>query len=78
MTQRKLIAQKEWTYYVYEKDNMIELAVPIPAPAPGFDIVYTLSESEKEAYLKTGIQTLQSRIEDMNSNYTAYAMHAWR
>lgn len=78
MHQRKLIEQKEWAYYIYEKDITIELMVPIPTPAPGFDIVYTLSASEKEAYLKTGIQALESRIEDMNINYTTYEMHSWR
>ena len=78
MHQRKLIEQKEWAYYVYAKDNAIELSIPIPTPAPGFDIVYTLSESEKEAYLKTGIQALENRIKDMNINYTTYEMHSWR
>ena len=62
----------------YDKDNTIELTVPIPAPAPGFDIVYILSEPEKEAYVKTGIKALESRIADMGSNYTAYTMYPWR
>ncbi len=78
MPQRKLIEYKEWAYYVYDNDNTIELTVPIPAPAPGFDIVYTLNEQEKEAYIKTGIKALESRIADMNSNYTAYVMCSWR
>lgn len=47
-------------------------------PAPGFDIVYTLNEQEKETYIKTGIKAFESRIADMNSNYTAYVMCSWR
>lgn len=78
MSQSKLIAYKEWAYYIYDKDNTIELTVPIPAPTPGFDIVYILSEPEKEAYVKTGIKALESRIADMSSNYTAFIMHPWR
>lgn len=78
MTTKKLLEKKDRNYYVYEDDHTIQLSVPIPKPTPGFDVLHTLNESEKEAYLKIGIQALESRIADMNRSYTAYAMHSWR
>lgn len=55
MNTKKLVEKKEWEYYVFEEHDTIKLSVPIPKPSPGFDIIYTLSESEKEKYLSTGI-----------------------
>lgn len=75
---KKLIEKKDWNYYVYEDGQTILLTVPIPTPAPGFDVLYSLSETEKETYLRNGIQTLESRIGDMNVNYANYEMIAWR
>jgi len=41
--------------------------VPIPKPAPGFDVIYILNEYEKD--LEIGIKALEKRIEDMNVNF---------
>ncbi|MFC3157988.1 hypothetical protein SAMN05443633_104329 [Chryseobacterium arachidis] len=78
MSEKKLLEKKDWAYYVYEGNNMIELSVPIPKPNPGFDVIYILSESEKEKYLKEGIKTLEDRIEDMKINFSNYEMISWR
>ncbi len=78
MSAKKLIENKDWNYCVYEDDNTILLSVPIPKPTPGFDVLHTLTDSEKEYYLSNGIQSLENRIEDMNTNYSNYEMISWR
>lgn len=78
MSDKKLLEKKEWEYYVFEEDNNIHLSVPIPKPNPGFDVIYTLSKSEKEIYLQNGIKTLEDKIEDMKSNFSNYEMNSWR
>lgn len=78
MSKKKLLEKKDWAYYVYEGHNMIESSVPIPKPTPGFDVIYILSESEKEKYLNEGIKSLEGRIEDMNINFSNYEMISWR
>ena len=78
MNEKKLLEQKEWQYYIYEEDSRIVLSVPIAKPAPGFDIVYTLNESEKEKYRHIGIKALEDRIEDMKVNFSNYEMNSWR
>lgn len=78
MNARKLIEKKDWNYYVYEDSNTILLSVPIPKPSPGFDIFYTLNESEKENYLNIGIKSLENRIEDMKINFSNYEINSWR
>lgn len=78
MSAQKLIEEKEWNYYVYEDGNTILLSVPIPRPTPGFDVLHTLTEYEKEHYLSNGIQSLENRIKDMNTNYSNYKMISWR
>jgi len=62
MTTKKLLEKKDWNYYVYEDDHTIQLSVPIPKPTPGFDVLHTLNESEKEQYLNKGITTLESSM----------------
>ena len=66
------------TYYVFEEDNNIGLSVPIPKPSPGFDVIYVLTESEKDKYLQTGITALKDRIEDMKVNFYNYQMNSWK
>ena len=78
MKEKKVLEQKEWQYYMYEEDSCIILSVPIASPAPGFDIVYTLNESEEEKYRHTGIKALEDRIEDMKVNFSNYEMNSWR
>ena len=78
MKEKKLLEKKDWHYYVYAVADSIELSIPIPQPAPGFDISYTLNESEKEAYLNSGIKALEERIEDMKANFSNYKMNSWR
>jgi len=74
----KLLEKKEWEYYVFEEDNNIGLSVPIPKPSPGFDVIYVLTESEKDKYLQTGITALKDRIEDMKVNFYNYQMNSWK
>ncbi|WP_276732697.1 hypothetical protein [Chryseobacterium carnipullorum] len=45
MNEKKVSEQKEWEYSIFEEGRKITLSVPIPSPAPGFDVVYTLNES---------------------------------
>lgn len=78
MNTRKLLEEKEWQYSVFEVGNTIKLSIPIAKPNPGFDILYTLSESEKESYLTIGIKALENRIEDMKVNFSNYEMNSWR
>jgi hypothetical protein len=75
---KKLLEQKEWEYYVYEENDTIELSIPIPKPAHGFDIIYILNDSEKKEYLNTGIKALEDRMEDMKINFSNYKMNSWR
>ncbi len=75
---KKLIEKKEWQYYLYEDENVYELKVPLPKPAPGFDVLYLLSNEEKEAYLTNGIQSLIERIKDMKENHSNYKLQSWR
>lgn len=78
MNKRKLLEEKEWEYYVFEENDTIQLSVPIPTPTPGFDIIYTLNDSEREKYLHTGIKALEERIQDMKVNFSDYTMNSWR
>lgn len=78
MNTKKLLEKKEWEYYVFEEHNTITLSVPIANPIPGFDVIYTLSKSEREEYLSTGITSLEKRIEDMKINFSDYEMNSWR
>ncbi|WP_304343968.1 hypothetical protein [Chryseobacterium koreense] len=78
MKEKKLLEKKEWEYYVFEEHNTIKLSVPIPKPAPGFDLIYALNEAEKKAYLNSGIQSLEERINDMKTNFSNYKMNPWR
>lgn len=78
MKEKKLLEKKDWHYYVCEVADTIELSIPIPQPTPGFDIIYTLSESEKEKYLNAGINALDERIKDMRANFSNYKMNSWR
>ncbi|MEO4006523.1 hypothetical protein [Flavobacterium sp. CAU 1735] len=75
---KKILEKKEWEYYVFEENNNIELSIPIAKPNPGFDIIYTLNESEKENYLNVGIKAIEERIEDMKINFSNYKMNSWR
>ncbi|KFF10361.1 hypothetical protein N6B72_17540 [Chryseobacterium soli] len=78
MNEKKLLEKKEWEYYIFEEDRHIIVSVPISRPAPGFDVIYILNESEKEKYGHTGIKALKDRIEDMNVNFSNYEMNSWR
>ncbi len=78
MNKRKLLEEKEWEYYVFEENDTIQLSVPIPTPTPGFDIIYTLNDSEREKYLLIGIKALEERIQDMKVNFSDYTMNSWR
>ncbi|WP_415327966.1 hypothetical protein [Chryseobacterium sp. MMS23-Vi53] len=78
MSTKKELGKKDWYYYVYEENNIITLSVPIPKPAPGFDVIYILNESEKEKYLEIGIKALEERIDDMNVSFYDYQMISWR
>lgn len=78
MNTRKILEEKAWQYTVFETGTTIRLSVPIPQPAPGFDVFYTLNAAEKEHYLEAGIQALEDRIADMKVHYTTYEMVSWR
>lgn len=78
MKEKKLLEKNDWHYYIYAAGDTIELSIPIPHPTPGFDIIYTLSESEKEKYLNAGINALEERIKDMKVNFSNYKMNSWR
>jgi len=75
---RNELEKKDWHYYIFEENNSITLSVPIPKPAPGFDVIHILNEFEKERYLQIGIKALEERINDMNMNYYNYQMNSWR
>lgn len=78
MMNKKLLEKKDWHFEIYQQNNNIILSVPIPKPAPGFDVIHTLSDYEKEKYLQIGIKALEERIQDMNVNYYDYQMNSWR
>lgn len=78
MNEKKILEKKEWEYYIFENNGHIEVFIPMAKPTPGFDIMYTLSESEKEKYLQIGIKALEERIEDMRMNFSNYKMNSWR
>lgn len=78
MNEKKLLEKKEWEYYIFEEDRQSIISVPIPRPAPGFDVIYILNESEKEKYKDIGIKALEERIEDMKVNFYNYEMNSWR
>lgn len=75
---KKLLEKKDWEYYIFEQNDILELLVTVEKPNPGLDIIYQLDESEKEKYLKMGIQTLEDRIKDMKKNFSRYKVNAWR
>ena len=77
MRESKLILKKEWVYYVYQLGDDYELSVPVPDPAPGFDVVHLLNEAEKRSFLANGISALQSRMDDMNANKDKYECTPW-
>ena len=56
----------------------IELSIPIPLPAPGFDVVYILNLKEKNLYLEKGSYTLKNRIKDIQTNPYNYKMNSWK
>jgi len=78
MNIKKLLEKKDWHFEIYQENNNITLSVPIPKPAPGFDVIHTLSDYEKEKYLQIGIKALEERIQDMNDNFYNYQMNSWR
>lgn len=78
MTKRTLLEKKEWEYYIYKTKTTIELSVPISNPAPGFDIIYVLSDFEKNEYLSKGVKALKDRLNDMETNFLNYKMISWR
>lgn len=75
---RKEIESKEWQYYLFEKEDDIELSIPVAKPTPGFDVIHVLTKAEKEKYLITGVETLQIRMNDMKKNPSNYKMISWR
>lgn len=78
MINRKLIQKKDWNYYIYEVECDYELLVPIPNPAPGFDVKYILSQEEKNNFIASGVVALEDRINDMRKNYVDYTLAPWR
>ncbi len=75
---KKILEKKEWEYYVFEHDDNIQLSVPVIWSKLGFDVLYTLSVSEKEDYLHRGIEALEGRIGDMRINALQYEMNSWK
>lgn len=65
MNNKKLLEKKDWEYYIFKQNDILELLVTVEKPNPGLDIIYQLDELEKENYLKIGIQALADRIKDM-------------
>jgi len=79
MIKKELLEKKEWEYYIHKIDNNnIELSIPIPNPPPGFDVIHTLNLEEKNLYLEKGINLLENRIKDMQTNPSNYKMNSWR
>ncbi|WP_294223249.1 hypothetical protein [Chryseobacterium sp. sg2396] len=78
MNNKKLLEKKDWEYYIFKQNDILELLVTVEKPNPGLDIIYQLDELEKENYLKIGIQALADRIKDMKENFNRYKVNAWR
>lgn len=78
MNNKKLLEKKDWEYYIFKQNDILELLVTVEKPNPGLDIIYQLDELEKENYLNVGIQALADRIKDMKENFNRYKVNAWR
>lgn len=78
MTEKILVEKKDWQYYLYRSGENYQLLVPVPEPAPGFDVFHDLTEYERSSFLKSGISSLQERIVDMNKNISNYKLNSWR
>ena len=74
---KEILEQKPWVYTLFKnRNNNYQLSIPVPSPAPGFDVTYELTEIEK---LNTiGIESLKDRIKDMIQNPKEYKMNPWR
>ncbi|WP_123902252.1 hypothetical protein [Chryseobacterium arthrosphaerae] len=75
---RDILEKEDWEYYIFDHEGTIQLSVPVIWSNLGFDVLYTLSESEKEDYLRRGIEALEGRIEDMRKNALHYEMNSWK
>lgn len=78
MINKQLIKKQDWDYYLYKIGCNYELLVPIPNPAPGFDVKHILNTEEKENFINLGIEVLEDRIKDMKENCFSYVMIPWR
>ncbi|WP_294282784.1 hypothetical protein [uncultured Chryseobacterium sp.] len=78
MNNKKLLEKKDWEYYIFQQNDILELLVTVEKPNPGLDIIHQLNTSEKENYLKMGIQALEDRIKDMKENFSWYKVNSWR
>ncbi len=75
---KKLLEKKDMDYYIFQQNDILELLVTIEKPNPRLDIIHQLDSSEKENYLKLGVQALEDRIKDMKENFNRYKVNAWR
>lgn len=76
---KEILEQKPWVYMLFkDRNNIYQLSISVPCPAPGFDVTYELTEMEIEKYNRVGIDSLKERIKDMNQNRKECKIIAWR
>jgi len=72
------ILSKPYKYAVYKNPDLtFELSICKPV-ALGIDIYHIMTENEIRSFIKNGIATLESRIKDMDENYSDYRVVSWR
>lgn len=77
--ERTLIDLKSYIYAVYKKPDMTyELSICKAGVGVGIDIYHIMDKGEEQKYLKKGIESLKSRMEDMDANYSNYEVVSWR
>ncbi|MEO4005043.1 hypothetical protein [Flavobacterium sp. CAU 1735] len=65
--------------YIMYKNPDLTYAISISKNVGiGIDIYHQLSKEEQELYLKEGIISLDSRMKDMDLNYSNYKVTSWR
>lgn len=76
---KKLVDDRGFRYKLYQhEDGQFELCIPIPKPAPGYDVLHFPDEAEMQEYETHGPDAFDKRIADMKVNYRNYKMNSWR
>jgi len=77
-THRIVIDYKGLDYFIYKNPDLTYGVLISKNIGLGLDVYHQLSKEEQELYLRDGILSLKSRMEDMDVNFSNYKVTSWR